>query len=67
MMDLNSAIHTAKCGGHLRDDTSMKPEWTMRYVKDEELLYYFTPEGEKAHRVRFSDAQRTSIQWRTVP
>lgn len=67
MMDLNSAIHTAQCGGHVRDDATMIAEWTVRYDADEKLLYYFNPRGEKAHRVRFSDAQRASFQWRTVP
>lgn len=66
-MDLNSAIHTAECGGHVRDDATMSPDWTVRYVKEEKLLYYFDPKGEKRHRVKFSDAQRSSYQWRTVP
>lgn len=66
-MDLNSAIHTAECGGHVRDDATMYAGWSMRYVKEEKLLYYFNPQGERAHKVKFSDAQRASSQWRTVP
>jgi hypothetical protein len=66
-MDLNSAMHTAECGGHVRDDTTMRADWTVRYVPTEKLFYYFNPKGEQAHRVQFSDAQRASIQWRTVP
>jgi hypothetical protein len=66
-MDLNSAIHAAECGGYVRDDATMRADWTVRYVKNEKLLYYFNPQGEKKHKVIFSDAQRMSIQWRTVP
>lgn len=66
-MDLNSAMHTAQCGGHVRDDTTMREGWTVRWVKEEKLLYYFDPKGERAHLVKFSDAQRTSFQWKTVP
>lgn len=66
-MDLNSAIHTAECGGHVRDDATMAADWTVRYVRNEKLLYYFDPKGEKKHKVRFSDTQRASPLWRTVP
>lgn len=65
-MDLNEAVHAAQCGAHVRDDATMKPEWTVRSVADDKLLYYFNPKGERAHKVRFSDAQRSSFQWRTV-
>jgi hypothetical protein len=64
-MDLNDAIQTAESGGHVRDDATMSPDWTVRYVVEKKLLYYFTPKGEQAHRVYFSDAQRASCQWRT--
>ena len=66
-MDLNSAIHTAQCGGSLRDDATMSVGWTVRWVADEKLLYYFTPKGEKAHKIVFNDRMRASYQWRTVP
>jgi hypothetical protein len=66
-MDLNSAMHTAECGGHVRDDATMRADWTVRYIAKEKLFYYFNPQGERAHKVRFSEAQRASIQWRTVP
>jgi hypothetical protein len=65
-MDLNSAIHTAECGGHIRDDVTMAAGWSIRFDKGEKLLYYFNPKGEKAHKVRFSDAHRASFQWRTT-
>jgi hypothetical protein len=67
VMDLNAAIHAAECGGHVRDDSTMIADWTMRYVKEEKLLYYFNPQGEKRHKVQFSNKMRTSFQWRTVP
>lgn len=65
-MDLNSAIYAAEAGDYVRDDASMTPDWTMRYIKAEKLLWYFNPKGERAHRVKFSDAQRASFQWRIV-
>jgi hypothetical protein len=65
-MDLNSATHTAQCGGFIRDDATMSPGWSIRYIKEEKLLYYFNPKGEQAHKVTFSDAQRASFQWRTT-
>ena len=64
-MDLNSAIYTAESGGHVRDEATMSPDWTIRYVAEEKLLYYFNPKGERAHKVHFSDMQRASYQWRT--
>jgi hypothetical protein len=66
-MDLNDAIHTAQCGGFVRDDATMRTGWSVRYVKEEKLLFYFDPKGERAHRVQFSDAQRASFQWKIVP
>jgi hypothetical protein len=66
-MDLNSAIHTAQCGGHVRDEATMREGWTVRWVADEKLLYYFNPKGEKAHKIKFTDAMRASYQWKTVP
>jgi hypothetical protein len=65
-MDLNSAIHTAECGGNIRDDSLMAEGWSIRFVKEDKLLYYFNPEGEKAHKVRFYDVHRASFQWRTT-
>jgi hypothetical protein len=66
-MDLNSAIHTAQCGGHVRDDANMVAGWTVRWDAKEKLLYYFDPKGEKRHKIIFSDAMRASFQWRTMP
>ena len=65
-MDLNSAIHTAAHGAFVRDDTTMSPGWSIRYVMETRLLYYFNSKGEQGHKVRFSDAQRSSSQWRTT-
>jgi len=65
-MDLNDAVHTAQCGGFVRDDATMAPGWSVRWDKDEKLLYYFNPKGERAHRIRFSDQMRASYQWRTT-
>lgn len=65
-MDLNSAIHTAECGGFVRDDMTMSPGWSIRYIAEKKLLYYFNPKGEQAHKVHFSDAMRSSFQWRTT-
>lgn len=79
-MDLNSAIHTARCGGHVRDDANMAPDWKVCFVpklgaenasrplsEREGLLYYITPQGQRAHVVRISDSMRSSYQWKTVP
>ncbi len=65
-MDLNSAIHTAEHGGFVRDDTTMSLGWSIRLVPEKKLLFYFNPKGEQAHQVHFSDAQRSSFQWRTT-
>lgn len=65
-MDLNAAIAAAEAGAVVRDDASMTPGWTVRYVKEAKLLLYFDPKGERAHRVKFNDAQRASYQWRIV-
>jgi len=37
-MDLNSATHTCQCGGFVRDDATMSPGWSMRWVAAEKLL-----------------------------
>lgn len=67
MMDLNSAVQAAaRNGAHIRDDATMKEGWTVRFVKEEALLFYFDPKGERAHKLRISDAQRASFQWRIV-
>lgn len=65
-MDLNAAIKTAEAGVTVRDDATMATDWTVRYIKEERLLYYFDPKGEKRHKVKFSDAMRASYQWRIV-
>lgn len=78
-MDLNDAMHTARCGGFVRDDANMKADWKVGFVpKDvkqakrpplerEGLFYYFNPLGEQAHKIIFTDAMRSSFQWRTLP
>lgn len=78
-MDLNDAMHTARCGGKVRDDANMKADWTVVFVpKDaaqmkrpvlerDGLFYYVNPLGEKAHKIMFTDAMRSSYQWRTMP
>lgn len=63
-MDLNGAIHMAQSGSAVRDDWTMKPGWTVRWIAEEKLLYFFTPKGEKARKIKFTDAMRASFQWR---
>jgi len=66
-MDLNNAIQTAESvGAHIRDDATMRTGWTLRWVAEKKLFFYFDPKGEQAYRVQFSDAQRASSQWRTT-
>lgn len=65
-MDLNAAIKSAEDGAVIRDDTTMRVGWTVRYLPAEKLLWYFNPKGERAHRIKFSDAQRASYQWKIV-
>ncbi len=66
-MDLSDAMHSAQCGGHVREDTLMKEGWTVRWDAAEKLFYYFDPKGEKRHKIIFTDAHRASWQWKTVP
>lgn len=78
-MDLNSAMHTARCGGKVRDDATMRLEWAVIFVpKDDKqsrrpplerdgLMFYVNPQGEKAHKLIITDAMRASFQWKTVP
>lgn len=78
-MDLNSALHTARCGGYVRDDATMAPDWKVCFLPHDTPLnhklaraeqsgcyIYVDPKGEQAHAVRFSDAMKASYQWRTV-
>lgn len=78
-MDLNSAMHTARCGGLVRDDATMTADWKVKFVPDLSpensarppaerigLFYYVRPNGEIAHKIKFSDAMRASYQWRTT-
>lgn len=64
-MDLNQAFAVAKTGVAIRDDATMASEWTVRWHEKEKLLYYHDPKGVKRHKIKFSDAQRASFQWRT--
>lgn len=79
-MDLNDALHSCRCGGHIRDDANMTPEWTIYFRSDATTencnraphertgeFFYINPKTGPAHRVRFSDAMKASCQWRTVP
>jgi hypothetical protein len=65
-MDLNEATLSAKCGSIVRDDATMKPGWTVRFVAEEKLLFYFNPKGDKANKILFTDAMRASYRWRVV-
>lgn len=65
-MDLNAAVNFAIISGlPVRCDATMRAGWTVRYDPKDRLLYYFNPKGEKAHKVIFTDAHRSSFQWRT--
>jgi hypothetical protein len=44
----------------------MKPGWTVRFVAEEKLLFYFNPKGDKANKILFTDAMRASYRWRVV-
>jgi hypothetical protein len=77
-MDLNQALHTCRCGGHIRCDGIMLPEWKITFIANpgqEKLppekrvgeFKYIEPKGELAHTVRFSDGMKASPLWRTVP
>lgn len=67
-MDLSSATYVAReQGAHVRDDATMREGWTVRWVPEEKLLYYFNPQNERKHKVQISDAQRASYQWRIMP
>lgn len=65
-MDLNSAISLAEVNIPVRDDLTMATGWTIRLDPKEKLLYYHRPTGERAHKVRFSDAHRSSFAWRAA-
>ena len=62
-MDLNSAIEAAKHGAKIHEPTLMREGWTVQFNKDDGLLYYHRPTGERAHRIRFLDQHRASFQW----
>jgi hypothetical protein len=64
-MDLNEAMSVATSTGlSVRCDATMRFGWTIRYDPKDKLFYYFNPKGEKAHKVHFTDAHRSSFQWR---
>lgn len=76
-MDLNQAMHTARCGGIVRDDGTMAVGWKVQFIakpgqdkfppdKRDGSFQYINPKGEAAHIVRFSDAMKASPLWRTV-
>ncbi len=65
-MDLNSAIHTAEHGGFIRNDELMRPGWSIRWVAEKKLLYYFNSLNDRMAPVYFNDAHRASFQWRTT-
>lgn len=79
MADLNAALHSCRCGGYVRDDANMAPEWKIQFVPEDTKearrlprhkragkFQYINPQGEPAHDVRFSDAMKASWQWRVV-
>lgn len=65
-MDLNSAVEAAKSGALVRDDATMREGWTVRWVPEQKLLYYFDPKGDKRHRIIFTDQHRSSFQWKII-
>lgn len=65
-MDLNQAISAAEAGAKIRDDATMKPDWTVQFDKEAKALFYYTPNGTKAHKIIFHDGHRASFQWRIM-
>lgn len=64
-MDLNTAMEVCEHQGlRVRDDVNFLPGWTMEYVPASKLFYYVNPVGERAHKIMFTDAMRSSPHWR---
>lgn len=80
-MDLDSALHTCRCGGFIRNDSIMAPGWKIQFVPDKTpanmkrpaaertgSYFYINPApGKEGYEVRFSDKAKASVQWRTEP
>lgn len=80
-MDLDDALHTCRCGGHIRNDSLMAPGWKIMFVPDKKpanlklpgpkqtgTYVYINPNPNKeGYEVRFSDLMKASVQWRTEP
>lgn len=79
MADLNSALHSCRCGAFVRDDLNMRPEWKVQFTpandpgnlalprpKQKGEFFYVRPDGTPGHRLMISDAMRASACWRTV-
>jgi hypothetical protein len=78
-MDLNDALHSCRCGAHIRDDANMQPGWKIHFVPDpgqpdnirpherKGEFYYISPKTGPAYRVTFHDTMKASVQWRTMP
>lgn len=80
-MDLDSALHSCRCGGHIREDSIMAPNWKIAFVPDKApanlklpvaerkgSYFYINPHPDKeGYEVRFSDRMKASVQWRTIP
>lgn len=80
-MDLDSALHTCRCGGYVREDSIMARGWKIQFVADKTPAnlklppeqrkgnyFYINPAPDKeGYEVRFSDRMKASVQWRTEP
>lgn len=77
-MDLNEAMSTACNGGKVRDDLNMREGWSMMFFADDGQadrkphdrtgkFYYVDPLGNRAHLIKFTDAHRASVAWKTMP
>lgn len=79
-MDLDSALHTCRCGGHIREDSLMAAGWKIYFDPDKTPanmklkpakrtgnFFYINPATGPAYEVTFSAGMKASIQWKTVP
>lgn len=78
-MDLDSALHSCRCGGFIRNDSVMAVGWKIKFVPDKTpanlklpaaqrkgSYFYVNPAPDKeGYEVRFSDKAKASVQWRT--
>lgn len=80
-MDLDDALHSCRCGGHIRNDSLMTRGWKIKFVPDPApanlklnpeqqngSFFYINPAPDKeGYEVSFSAKAKASVQWRTVP